>query len=167
MKRSQILVVDDDSSLRRVMRMQLEEAGYEVSLATDGDQAWKMLHDVEPQLIITDLQMPTTGLELLSRIAKAGMQITVIVVTAFGTIETAVEAMKMGAYDYVTKPIDFEALKLIVHRAMERQNLIEEVRTLRSAIDQRYGFSGIVGHSKGFLRVLDQAARYRNETPVC
>jgi two-component system, NtrC family, response regulator AtoC len=159
MKRSQILVVDDDSSLRRVMKMQLEEAGYEVSLATDGDQAWKMLHDVEPQLIITDLQMPTTGLELLNRIAKAGMQITVIVVTAFGTIETAVEAMKMGAYDYVTKPIDFEALKLIVHRAMERQNLIEEVRTLRSAIDQRYGFSGIVGHSKGFLRVLDQAAR--------
>jgi DNA-binding NtrC family response regulator len=159
MKRSQILVVDDDSSLRRVMKMQLEEAGYEVSLATDGDQAWKMLREVEPQLIITDLQMPTSGLQLLGRIAKEGMQTTVIVVTAFGTIETAVEAMKMGAYDYVTKPIDFEALKLIAHRAMERQNLIEEVRTLRSAMDQRYGFSGIVGHSKGFLRVLDQAAR--------
>jgi two-component system, NtrC family, response regulator AtoC len=159
MKRSQILVVDDDSSLRRVMKMQLEEAGYEVSLANDGDQAWKMLREVEPQLIITDLQMPTTGLELLSRIAKEGMQTTVIVVTAFGTIETAVEAMKMGAYDYVTKPIDFEALKLIANRAMERQNLIEEVRTLRSAMDQRYGFAGIVGNSKGFLRVLDQAAR--------
>ena len=164
MKRSQILVVDDDSSLRRVMKMQLEEAGYEVSLANDGDQAWKMLREVEPQLIITDLQMPTTGLELLRRIANQGMQTTVIVVTAFGTIETAVEAMKMGAYDYVTKPIDFEALKLIAHRAMERQNLIEEVRTLRSALDQRYGFDGIVGHSKGFLRVLDQAARVSQRT---
>ena len=166
MKPNHILVVDDDSSLRRVMKMQLEEAGYEVSLAADGDEAWKMLKEVEPQLIITDLQMPTTGLELLGRIAKEGMQTTVIVVTAFGTIETAVEAMKMGAYDYVTKPIDFEALVLIVHRAMERQNLIEEVRTLRSALDQRYGFSGIVGHSKGFLRVLDQAARVsqRNTT---
>jgi two-component system NtrC family response regulator len=87
------------------------------------------------------------------------MPTTVIVVTAFGTVETAVEAMKMGAYDYVAKPIDFEALVLIVHRAMERQNLIEEVRTLRTALDQRYGFEGIVGHSKGFLRVLDQAAR--------
>ncbi len=166
MKRNHIFVVDDDSSLRRVMKMQLEEAGYEVSLATDGDQAWKMLKEVEPQLIITDLQMPTSGLELLGRIAKEGMQTTVIVVTAFGTIETAVEAMRMGAYDYVTKPIDFEALVLIVQRAMERQNLIEEVRTLRSALDERYGFSGIVGHSKGFLRVLDQAARVsqRNTT---
>jgi two-component system, NtrC family, response regulator AtoC len=164
MKANHVLVVDDDSSLRRVMKMQLEEAGYEVSLAADGDEAWKMLREVEPQLIITDLKMPTTGLELLGRIAKEGMQTTVIVVTAFGTIETAVEAMKMGAYDYVTKPIDFEALVLIVHRAMERQNLIEEVRTLRSALDQRYGFSGIVGHSKGFLRVLDHAARVSQRT---
>jgi two-component system, NtrC family, response regulator AtoC len=166
MKPNHILVVDDDSSLRRVMKMQLEEAGYEVSLAPDGDEAWKLLKEVEPQLIITDLQMPTSGLELLGNIAEEGMQTTVIVVTAFGTIETAVEAMRMGAYDYVTKPIDFEALVLIVQRAMERQNLIEEVRTLRSALDQRYGFAGIVGKSKGFLRVLDQAARVsqRNTT---
>ncbi|HXP09776.1 MAG TPA: sigma-54 dependent transcriptional regulator [Acidobacteriaceae bacterium] len=164
MRRNHILVIDDDSSLRRVMKMQLEEAGYEVSLAADGDEGWKMLREVEPQLIITDLKMPTTGLELLSRVSQEGMQTTVIVVTAFGTIETAVEAMKLGAYDYVTKPIDFEALVLIVHRAMERQNLIEEVRTLRSALDQRYGFSGIVGHSKGFLRVLDQAARVSQRT---
>ncbi len=159
MKRNQILVVDDDSSLRRVMKMQLEEAGYQVSLASDGGAAWLMLQDMEPQLIITDLRMPTTGLELLDRIGKTGMQTTVIVVTAFGTIETAVEAMRMGAYDYVTKPLDFEALVLVVHRAMERQNLIEEVHSLRSALDQRYGFKGIVGQSKGLLRVLDQAAR--------
>ncbi len=159
MKRNHILVVDDDSSLRRVMKMQLEEAGYQVSLASDGGAAWLMLQDMQPQLIITDLRMPTTGLELLDRIGKAGMQTTVIVVTAFGTIETAVEAMRMGAYDYVTKPLDFEALVLVVHRAMERQNLIEEVHSLRSALDRRYGFKGIVGQSKGLLRVLDQAAR--------
>lgn len=159
MKQKRILVVDDDSSLRRVMKMQLEEAGYEVSLASDGDEAWRLLEDEEPPLVITDLRMPTTGLELLSRIARQGLQTTVIVVTAFGTIETAVEAMRLGAYDYVTKPLDFEALVLVVHRAMERQKLIEEVRTLRSALDQRYGFEGIVGHSKGLLHVLNQAAR--------
>jgi len=159
MKRKHIFVVDDDSSLRKVVKMQLEEAGYEVSVAADGEEAWTMLKEREPQLVITDLRMPTTGLELLRRITKEGIQTTVIVVTAFGTIETAVEAMRMGAYDYVTKPIDFEALVLIVHRAMERQQLIEEVRTLRSAMDQRYGFEKIVGHSKSFLRVLDQAAR--------
>lgn len=159
MKPGRILVVDDDSSLRRVMKMQLEEAGYHVSLAQDGDEAWAMLRETEPQLVITDLRMPTTGLELLRRISKEGLQTTVIVITAFGTIESAVEAMKMGAYDYVTKPIDFDALVLVVHRAMERQNLIEEVRSLRSALDRRYGFEGIIGSSKGLLRVLDQAAR--------
>jgi DNA-binding NtrC family response regulator len=160
MNRNQILVVDDDSSLRRVMKLQLEEAGYDVSVAYDGDDAWSMLQELkEPQLVITDLRMPTTGLELLKRITQASMNSTVIVVTAFGTVETAVEAMKLGAYDYVTKPLDFDALILVVHRAMERQNLLEEVRVLRSALDQRYGFEGIIGKAKSFLRVLDQAAR--------
>lgn len=159
MKQGRILVVDDDSSLRRVMKLQLEEAGYQVSLAHDGSEAWSILQEFQPQLVITDLRMPTTGLELLGTITKEGLQTTVIVITAFGTIESAVEAMKLGAYDYVTKPIDFDALVLVVHRAMERQSLLEEVRSLRSALDQRYGFEGIVGNSKALLRVLDQAAR--------
>jgi DNA-binding NtrC family response regulator len=157
--RNRILVVDDDTSLRRVMKMQLEEAGYEVSIASDGNQAYTMLKDLQPTLIVTDLRMPTSGLELLGRITQEEIQTTVIVITAFGTVETAVEAMKMGAYDYVTKPLDFDALVLVVHRAMERQNLLEEVRTLRSALDLRYGFESIVGRSKKLLRVLDQAAR--------
>jgi two-component system response regulator AtoC len=148
--RNRILVVDDDSSLRRVMKMQLEEAGYEVSIASDGNQAYTMLKDLQPTLIITDLRMPTSGLELLGRIAQEEIQTTVIVVTAFGTVETAVEAMKMGAYDYVTKPLDFDALVLVVHRAMERQNLLEEVRTLRSALDLRYGFEVLLVDRKNF-----------------
>ncbi len=159
MSAKRILVVDDDSSLRRVMKMQLEEAGYQTLLASDGEQAWKLLEEQRPQLVITDLRMPTSGLELLRRIAAAELQTTVILVTAFGTVETAVEAMKLGAYDYVTKPLDFDALVLVVHRAMERQNLIEEVRTLRSALDERFGFQSIVGRSKALLRVLGQAAR--------
>jgi DNA-binding NtrC family response regulator len=159
MSKNRILVVDDDSSLRRVMKMQLEEAGYEVSLASDGDQGYAVLRELQPTLVITDLRMPTSGLALLGRIASEEIQTTVIVITAFGTVETAVEAMKMGAYDYVTKPLDFDALVLMVHRAMERQKLLEEVRTLRSALDQRYGFENIVGRAKSLLRVLDQAAR--------
>jgi DNA-binding NtrC family response regulator len=157
--KNRILVVDDDSSLRRVMKMQLEEAGYEVSLASDGDEAYAMLPDFEPSLLITDLRMPNGGLELLRRVMKQELEITVIVITAFGTVESAVEAMRIGAYDYVMKPLDFDALVLVVHRAMERQSLLEEVRTLRSVLDQRYGFENIVGRSKNFLRVLDQAAR--------
>lgn len=159
MKRSRILVVDDDSSLRRVMKMQLEEAGYDVSLASDGDEAYAVLRELQPTLVITDLQMPTSGLVLLERIAREEIQTTVILITAFGTVETAVEAMKLGAYDYVTKPLDFDALVLMVHRAMERQKLLEEVRTLRSALNERYGFESIVGRAKNLLRVLSQAAK--------
>jgi DNA-binding NtrC family response regulator len=159
MNANRILVVDDDSSLRRVMKMQLEEAGYYVDLASDGQEAYEILREQRPQLVITDLNMPTSGLDLLRRISAEDIQTTLIIITAFGTVETAVEAMKLGAYDYVTKPLDFEALVLAVHRAMERQNLIEEVRNLRSALDQKYGFESIVGHSKSLLHVLDQATR--------
>lgn len=159
MKQGSILVVDDDSSLRRVMKIQLEEAGYSVSLAADGDEAYKLLPELRPALVITDLRMPNGGLDLLRKIAKSEMETTVIVITAFATVETAVEAMKIGAYDYVTKPLDFDALVLVVHRAMERQSLREEVRTLRSVLNERYGFENIIGRSKSFLRVLDQASR--------
>lgn len=159
MNSKQILVVDDDSSLRSVMKMQLEEAGYQVTLAADGAEAYDLIRETRPRLVISDLKMPTSGLELMRRIAADDIQPTLIIVTAFGTVETAVEAMKLGAYDYVTKPLDFEELVLVVHRAMERQNLLDEVRNLRSVLDQRYGFEGIVGRAKSLLRVLDQASR--------
>lgn len=159
MSANRILVVDDDSSLRSIMKMQLEEAGYEVSLACDGAEAYEMVRETKPQLVITDLKMPTSGIELLRLISAEEVPPTLIIVTAFGTVETAVQAMKMGAYDYVTKPLNFEELVLVVQRALERQNLLEEVRNLRSALDQRYGFESIIGRSKSFLRVLDQAAR--------
>lgn len=155
-----ILVVDDDSSVRRVIQMQLAEAGYGVQLAATGGEALRILGEAQPKLVITDLRMPELdGIELLRRIAEDEIQTTVIMITAFGSIETAVEAMRLGAYDYITKPIDYDALLLAVHRAMERQNLIDEVRNLRSALDRRYGFESIIGHSKSLLRVLELAAR--------
>jgi two-component system NtrC family response regulator len=160
MKRNLVLVVDDDSSVRRVMKMQLEEAGYEVALAGDGDQARKLIDDQPPKLVITDLRMPASdGMDLLRYVRQQQLDTTVIIITAFGTVETAVEAMKEGAYDYVTKPLDYEALSVAVGRAMERQNLREEVRNLRAALDSRYGFENIVGRSKALLRVLEMASR--------
>jgi len=155
-----ILVVDDDSSVRRVIQMQLCEAGYGVELAATGGEALRFLDEKRPKLVVTDLRMPDLdGIELLRRIVESEIQTTVIIITAFGSIETAVQAMRLGAYDYITKPIDYDALLLAVHRAMERQNLIEEVRNLRSALDRRYGFESIIGHSKSLLRVLEMAAR--------
>jgi two-component system NtrC family response regulator len=160
MNRDLIVVVDDDSSVRRVMQMQLEEAGYRVELASDAERARGIIDAELPKLVITDLRMPgSDGMELLRYVRDAQRDTTVIMITAFGSVETAVEAMKAGAYDYVTKPIDYDALVLAVHRAMERQNLLEEVRTLRSALNEKYGFENIVGHSKVLLRVLEMASR--------
>ena len=155
-----ILIVDDDSSVRRVMQMQLSEAGYDVKVAASGNDALRIATESHPKLIITDLRMPDLdGIELLRRLSENEIQTTVIMVTAFGSIETAVQAMRLGAYDYITKPIDYDALQLAVQRAMERQSLIDEVRNLRSALDRRYGFENIIGHSKTLLRVLEMAAR--------
>jgi len=140
--------------------MQLSEAGYEVELAESGVEAHRLIIEHRPKLVITDLRMPDLdGIELMRRIAAEEVQTTVIIITAFGTIESAVEAMRLGAYDDITKPIDYDALLLAVNRAMERQNLIEEVCNLRSALDRRYGFENIIGHSKSLLRVLELAVR--------
>jgi two-component system response regulator AtoC len=155
-----ILIVDDDSSVRRVLQMQLSEAGYKVEQAATGVEAHRILIERRPKLLITDLRMPDLdGIGLLRAISEEEIETTVIMITAFGSIETAVQAMRLGAYDYITKPIDYEALLLAVNRAMERQNLIDEVRNLRSALDRRYGFESIIGHSKSLLRVLDMASR--------
>lgn len=160
MPANSILIVDDDASVRRVLQMQLVEAGYSVDSADSGTAARKLLLESRPKLVITDLRMPDLdGIELLRLISEDEIQTTVIMITAFGSIETAVQAMRLGAYDYITKPIDYEALLLAVQRAMERQDLIDEVRNLRSALDRRYGFENIIGHSKSLLRVLEMASR--------
>ena len=160
MSKHRILVVDDDESLRRVMQMQLEEAGYEVLVACQGVDGLNLIEDITPDLVITDLKMPgISGLDLLRKLREAYPETTVIMITAFGTVSTAVEAMKAGAYDYITKPVDYEQFILVVNRAMERGQLVAEVKTLRANLDQKYGFESIVGRSKALLRVLEMASR--------
>src|SRR5436309_2737992 len=137
MNRRRILVADDDESLRRITQLELEELGYDVVTAVDGPSALRMLGQALPALVITDLKMPgLSGLDLLKQVRADYPHITVILITAFGTVQTAVEAMKAGAYDYITKPIDYEQLALVVQRAMEHHNLLEEVRNLRATLDE-------------------------------
>lgn len=160
MTRKRILVVDDDESLRRVTQMQLEEIGYEVKAAPGGEEALALLDEWDAALVLTDLRMPgLSGMELLKRIRNEHPETAVVLMTAFGTISSAVEAIKAGAYDYITKPVDFEELALLVSRALERQELLDEVRTLRSALDEKYGFQSIIGRSPALLRVLNLASR--------
>jgi two-component system NtrC family response regulator len=155
-----ILVVDDEESLRRVTQVRLERAGYSVSVAESGEAALAALARTPHDMAITDMRMPgMSGLDLLRKIRSEYADMAVVVVTAFGTVETAVEAMKAGAYDYLTKPIDGDELLLVVDRALEHLRLKEEVRSLRTSLDKKYGFENIIGHSRSLLYALDVAAR--------
>ncbi len=155
-----VLVVDDDASLRRVTQMQLEEAGYEVFTAANAADGLEVMEESVPSLVITDVKMPgMSGIELLHELRSRYPETTVILITAFGNVQTAVEAMRAGAYDYITKPIDHDELLLVLERALERRSLLDEVQTLRAALDEKYGFESIVGTAKPLLRVLNMAAR--------
>jgi two-component system NtrC family response regulator len=155
-----ILIVDDEESLRRVTQLRLQQAGYEASTAADGDEALAFLQRHPQDLVLTDLRMPgMSGLDLLRRIRQDYPEIIVIVVTAFGTIESAVEAMKHGAFDYIIKPVNSEALRMILARALEHHELRREVQSLRTAIDRKFGFESIIGRSKALLSTLENAAR--------
>jgi DNA-binding NtrC family response regulator len=160
MTKGRILVVDDDPSLRRVLQAQLEQEGYEVAVAASVQQTLSVLELRSVDLVITDLKMPgISGLELLKHARSQYPQTIVIVLTAFGTVDTAVEAMKAGAYDYLTKPVHPDELLMIVRRALEHLRLVEQVRTLRISLNQKYGFENILGRSDVLLEVLETAAR--------
>ncbi len=160
-----ILVVDDDESLRWITQTQLQQSGYDAVAAASGAEALEKVRERPPSLIVTDLMMPgMSGLELLRRVRAENPEILVIVVTAFGTVENAVEAMKAGAYDYITKPVNMEELRLIVDRGLVHLGLEAEVRALRANLDRKYGFENILGQSKPLLAVLDMASRAAQAT---
>ena len=160
MRKTRILVVDDDDNLRWVVQTQLEDAGYDAATAADGPAALAAIQESRPALVLTDLKMPgMSGLELLKKIRADDPEIPVIMITAFGTIQNAVEAVKSGAYDYLTKPIDYEDLLLGVKRALDHTHLMQEVRTLRQSLDRKYGFENIIGHSEALVAVLEMAGR--------
>ncbi|MGH9358263.1 MAG: sigma-54-dependent transcriptional regulator [Terriglobia bacterium] len=160
MNKNRILVVDDDPSLRRVLEVQLEQEGYAVASTSSAQEALSMLQLQCYDLIITDLKMPdVSGIALLKQIRSQYPESIIIILTAFATVETAVEAMKAGAYDYLTKPVHPEEMSLVVQRALDHFRLVKEVRVLRASLNEKYGFDNILGRSGGLLQVLDTAAR--------
>jgi two-component system NtrC family response regulator len=160
MNGTRILVVEDDDSLRQVTQAQLEKCGCETAVAADAAEALAVLEKQAVDFVLTDMNLPgISGLELLKRIRIEYPEITVVIITAYGTIETAVAAIKAGAYDYITKPVHPDELRALVNRVIERHRLIDEVRLLRSTLDEKYGFEHLVGRSSALLQVLDAATR--------
>jgi two-component system NtrC family response regulator len=151
-----ILVVDDDASQRRLIEFWLKEAGYDVTAAEDGNAGLRAFQEKLPALVIADIRMPgLTGLDLLGRIKALNNDAPVILITAFGTVSDAVEAIKLGAADYVLKPLNPEELKVNVQRALEHQRLLNENRYLRDFADTAFRFENLVGGSKKMRDVFE------------
>jgi two-component system NtrC family response regulator len=155
-----ILVADDDESLRRVLEFRLREAGYKVSTADNGLKALDLFLQQPVDCLITDLRMPgLTGLELLQRAGAIRSEVPVVVITAFGDMETAVEAMRAGAFDFITKPFNHEQILLTVRKALTYGSTLTENRTLRRLVHERFRIEGIIGDSPRMREVLDRVAR--------
>ena len=151
---AEILLVEDKDSLRQMMRMTLQSAGYTVDEAYDGVEARRKLNENRYNLVITDLKMPRAdGLEVLRAAKIADPDITVIVLTAYGTIDEAVQAMKDGAFEFLQKPVDSRHLLLLVERAIEQARLRMENILLREEHARRYGFPRIIGESPAMQKV--------------
>ncbi len=149
-----ILLVDDDASLRRVLAHHLSEAGYQVLTAANGKEGLEVFTSQQVEMVITDIQMPElSGLELMRRISVMSPDVVALVITAFGSIETAVEAMKLGAYDYITKPFNREELLLTVSKGLQYTALVRENRSLKQFIENRFSLDNMIGSSSAMRRV--------------
>jgi DNA-binding NtrC family response regulator len=153
-----VLVVDDEEKLRRVVELQLKTAGFEVEQAGSAEEALKLADSAD--VILTDLRLPgISGLELLANLRRQDSHTPVIVMTAFGSIETAVEAMKAGAVDFLPKPFSLDHLMTVVNKALELRTLRDENRELRAELGQRYEFDNIVGRSNAMREIFATVER--------
>ncbi len=153
-----VLIADDDESLRRVAAFHLKDEGYDVSVAGNGRQAQSALQKQRFDLVVTDMKMPEmTGLELLTWIKENSPDTQVIVMTGFATIDDAVSAMKVGAFDFITKPLNFEQFKISVAKAFDYSSLKKRVTSLELELGERFGRDAIVYASRAMGQVLDLA----------
>jgi DNA-binding NtrC family response regulator len=160
-----ILLVEDKESLRRVLRLTLESAGYAVAEAGDAREAAQALAREPFRLVLTDLRMPNgSGLDVLRASKSADAEVPVVLMTAYGSIDEAVQAMKDGAHDFLQKPVDSNHLLLLVGRALEHQRLRTENVLLREEWSRRYGFPRIVGESDAIKRAVTETQRVATTT---
>ncbi|MBL7687952.1 MAG: sigma-54-dependent Fis family transcriptional regulator [Bdellovibrionaceae bacterium] len=151
-----ILVVDDEESIREFLEIMLRKEGYEITCVEDGQKAIDILKKKTFDLIISDLQMPNvTGIELLKHCREAYPDVLFMMITAFGTAESAVEAMKMGAYDYITKPFKIDEVRINIANALRSKNLEVENRVLRKELQKEYSFQNLVGNSEAMHKIFD------------
>ncbi|HJR78125.1 MAG TPA: sigma-54 dependent transcriptional regulator [Nitrospiraceae bacterium] len=145
-----LLIVEDEERMRRLFELVLKPAGYDLALAGSGADAVRLIQEPSPfDLIITDLQLgPVSGMEVLEAAKQHMPDVPVLIITGYGTVKSAVEAMQKGAYDYISKPVDNEELKIIISRALQVRRLAQDNRNLRAGLQEQFGFDRIVSVSK-------------------
>ncbi len=155
-----VLIVEDEKKMQRLLELSLAEEGYTTQAAADAESALKLFGQHRIDVVITDLKLPgMNGLEFLQAVKRADARMPVVLMTAFGTVETAVQAMKAGASDYLIKPFSLEEMKLILQRELDVRRLQEENRDLREALGKRYEFKNIVARSARMQEVLTVVER--------
>jgi len=159
-KMEKILVVDDDQSILKVVKMRLEAEEYSVKVATDGDQAASAIKNDTFDLALMDLKLAgENGIEVMEDLHQINPEIPVLILTAYGTIDSAVEAMRKGAHGYITKPFNYQDLLLQIQNCLERGQLAREVKRLRNLVKEHYGFENIIARSDKMKRVLEKVAQ--------
>jgi two-component system response regulator AtoC len=157
---SRVMVVDDDDETLALLHEVVAKEGYEVETAEDAETALRRLGTWQPELVITDIHMPgMDGLSLLAAVREKEPDIPVVLLTAYGSLKTAVDAIKAGAFDYLSKPFVVEDIRLVVRRALEHTKLVRENRSLRGQLRERYRFDNLVGSSGGMVEVYKMVAR--------
>ena len=156
MPNDKILVADDEQSMREFLDIMLKKEGYRVSLASNGEEVLKLTEKDIFDLVLMDIRMPRLdGISALKKIKAISSETIVIMITAYASADTAIKAMKEGAYDYITKPFKVEEIKLIIKNALEKKNLQKENILLKQAVRDRYHFENIIGQSSKMLALYD------------
>ena len=155
-----ILLVDDEHSSREALTLLLKKAGYHVTDAGTGHEALQFLASEPFNIVITDLFLPdSNGIDILKEVKRLSITMEVILITGFASAETAVQAMKEGAFDYITKPLNFEELKIIIAKAIEKHQLVNENVYLKKQLRDKYEFSNIIGNSPAMQQVFNLMKR--------
>lgn len=160
MKDYSILIVDDEDTQRSILKGYLEKKGFKIFSASSGIDGIKIVQNNLIDIVLSDFKMPDkTGLEVLEEVKKINPEISFVILTAYGTIENAVKAMRLGAFDYISKPVDLDELDLTLERIIENKNLKSEIQLLKNQLKEKFKIDSFISHSPKMEEVLSVAAR--------
>ena len=163
-----ILIVEDEEKMRRLFDLVLRPEGYHLLQADSGEAGLKLLEEGNVDLVLSDLQMAkVSGLEVLEHVIRDYPDLPVVIITGYGTVKSAVEAMKKGAFDYISKPVDNDELKIVIRRALEMRRLTQEHRGLSQELRARFDFDNIVSRSAELAKVKGLAKDLARPTRPC